>query len=119
MGKKKASPLKHPHYLIADDQDGIWVTENTLLPIGYKTLISKGGGVYKIDKDRLFKYGVEQGLLSSDTYTIGKDQDGQIWFNSLYYGITRFDPNDDAHSLGKWTHFKEDGEFQKGALFNF
>ncbi|MEL6987739.1 MAG: histidine kinase dimerization/phospho-acceptor domain-containing protein, partial [Bacteroidota bacterium] len=106
------SVLKQPHFVQEDKAGNIWITENTL-SLANKNLNSSGGGLYKLDNNKLYKYGKAQGLLADDTYTICEDNDGSIWLNSLYKGLTRFEPAYKENPLGRWTHFNTENDFQK------
>ena len=104
--------LNHPHFLHEDREGNIWITENTL-SLTNKNLNSRGGGIYKLNNNTLYKYGTAQGLLANDTYTICEDNEGAIWLNNLYRGLTRFEPNYKENPLGRWTHFNTKNDFQK------
>lgn len=97
--------------LMTDDAGDIWISENTL-SLFNKVGPSKGGGVYKLEGDKLWHFGKEQGLMSSDTHLSIQDKQGNYWFNSIYHGITKFEPKSNDRP-DKWIHY----EFGQSTIF--
>lgn len=102
--------------ILVDKKGVIWFAENTL-NLNDKNLKSTGGGVYRIDKNKIYQYRKDQGLIANDTYSLTQDSDGNYWFSSLFYGIVKYVPSHDG-GVGIWTHYLDDN-IQKGPSFLF
>ena len=90
--------------LLADDDGAIWIAENTLSSSD-KILKSTGGGVYKLHGNQLWYYGKDQGLLAPDTYSMCPDPQGNFWFNSTFFGLTKFEPST-KNRPENWIHYE-------------
>lgn len=104
--------LQESHNLAAisdlhiDSKGTLWVTENTMSAFD-KDLKSRGGGVFNIIGDKIYKYGKEQGLIANDVYSMTQDAQGNFWFNCLYYGLVKYEPKSNDGD-GRWIHFDDE-----------
>lgn len=99
MTRKNGLPDNSVDALFQDSKGFVW--------IGY---FSEGPLIrYNPLTKKIRSYGPEDGMISQSVLTINEDKEGNVWFATLGYGVSRFVYNDDGTSGFFESYTKDDG----------
>jgi len=95
--EQKNFPAGFVPNMMLDENDDLWCALYEYGP-------QKTAGICRVRDDEILHIGIDQGLISDDSWEFDHDKNGDIWVGSSGHGITKYNYTSDT-TRGHATHF--------------